>query len=106
MDTGASPYKQQQEEENMNGLLSNPWVKLAAVVGGAYLLYTKVSNPLVKGLGEEDHATELDAIVTLKDGIVEWREVNSSDSIKKLDMGLRERVWVNFMLFRASGALT
>jgi hypothetical protein len=34
----------------MNTILSNPWLKLAAVVGGAYFLYKKASNPLIKGV--------------------------------------------------------
>lgn len=37
-------------------------------------------------VGDEDQATELDAIVTFKDGVVEWREIKSSDSIKRLDI--------------------
>ena len=36
--------------ETVNAILSNPWLKLAAVVGGAYFLYKKASNPLIKGV--------------------------------------------------------
>lgn len=34
----------------MNGILSNPWLKLAAVCGAAYMLYKKSGNPIVKGI--------------------------------------------------------
>lgn len=34
----------------MNGILDNPWMKLAAVCGGAYMLYKKSANPIVKGI--------------------------------------------------------
>ena len=37
-------------------------------------------------VGDEDQATELDAIITFKDERIEWREVKSSDSIKRLDV--------------------
>lgn len=34
----------------MNDIISNPWVKLAAVVGCAFYLYKKSGNPIVKGI--------------------------------------------------------
>lgn len=34
----------------MNEIINNPWVKLAAVVGGAFYLYKKSGNPIVKGI--------------------------------------------------------
>lgn len=34
----------------MNDILSNPWLKLAAVCGGAFYLYKKSTNPIVKGI--------------------------------------------------------
>lgn len=43
-------------------------------------------------VGDEDQATELDAIVTYKDGVVEWREIKSSeDELKKLDVRARHQ---------------
>ena len=34
----------------MNSILTNPWLKLAAVVGGAFYLYKKSGNPIIKGI--------------------------------------------------------
>lgn len=71
------------------------WVLRSDLEWGHFLLAE--SDPLISTIdyapapeivrvGNDDHATELDAIATLKDGSVEWREIKSSDSIKKLDV--------------------
>lgn len=42
-------------------------------------------------VGDQDHATELDAVVTFRDGLVEWREIKSSESLKTLDIRARHQ---------------
>jgi hypothetical protein len=43
--------------------------------------------PEIVRVGDENHSTVLDAIVTFKDDdVVEWREIKSSESIKNLDI--------------------
>lgn len=43
-------------------------------------------------VGDEDSATTLDAIVTLRNGEIEWREIKPSDAIKKGDIR-SQRQW-------------
>ncbi len=71
------------------------WILKSDLEWGHFLLAEsdpRISNidyapvPEIANVGDEDHATELDAIVTFKDGVVEWREIKSSDSIKNLNI--------------------
>lgn len=68
------------------------WVLKGDLEWGHFLLAESDSNishidyappTEIVRVGDEDHATTLDSIVTFKDNIIEWREINHSDAISK-----------------------
>lgn len=72
------------------------WVLRSDLQWGHFLLAE--SDPYIKdsdyspptklqGVGGDNQASTLDAIVTLKNGTVEWREIKSSDAIENEDFG-------------------
>lgn len=70
------------------------WVLRSDAEWGHFLLAESDSNiksidydppPEIVRVGDEDQSTKLDAIVTFKDGVIEWREIKTSDVLGKLD---------------------